>query len=100
MVNTEPLTTTLRAYARHRGLSSSYVHRLISNGVIQRGDDGQINIAAADGILDARAALASPLRIAANAAQRKARPAAEPVPDRAQGTAGAQRQVEAPTLDR
>lgn len=65
---------SLRAYARHRDVSPSYVHRLIREGVIARdAATGLIDSVAADRAFDAHRAVARPAVLAMHRARRAAR---------------------------
>lgn len=62
---------SLRAYARHRGVSPSRIHRLVQAGVLPRDGDGLIPVARADQILDERAQLVMPTVWSANEATKR-----------------------------
>jgi hypothetical protein len=70
MVNS-PTTASLRAYAKHRGLSASWIHRLCVQGTLTRDGDGRLDIAESDAILDQRRGVAHPGRLQANEQRRQ-----------------------------
>jgi len=81
MVNTPNRTTRatmgVRAYARHRAVAASRIHRLLMATVIPRNSDGRIPVAEADRILDERAVLVPQAVWAANAARKRRQHAAK-----------------------
>lgn len=62
---------SLRGYARHRGVSPSYIHKLLKERVLERNESGLIDPVRADRILAERAQLVSPLVFAEHERRRQ-----------------------------
>ena len=64
-------STSLRGFARLRSVSPSWIHKLCTQGTLQRDAAGKINVAEATRVLDGLRTVANRGRLAANAARKQ-----------------------------